>query len=166
MCGQKMLILKRWKLSGNQPTWAIKTLPVFLLSRRRFLGEASQALSSGLALGMGSGLGEATYPAHGIAQRPVSNQLPAMIEMPNKNHLLLLFIFALAALSLLSALVPALDIDADGCSDSLVTEGLLFAFLVSTSIALLYLSTRFVSIPLASPWLLSFLRILPPITTL
>jgi uncharacterized membrane protein YhfC len=55
---------------------AIKMLPAFLLPRRRFLGEASQALSSGLALGMGFGLGEAAYLAYGIAQSPAYNQLP------------------------------------------------------------------------------------------
>jgi hypothetical protein len=55
---------------------AIKILPVVLLPRRKFLGEASQALSTGLALGMGFGLGEAAYLAYGIAQSPTYNQLP------------------------------------------------------------------------------------------
>jgi uncharacterized membrane protein YhfC len=55
---------------------AIKMLPAVLLPRRRFLGEAPQALSSGLALGMGFGLGEAAYLAYGIAQSPAYNQLP------------------------------------------------------------------------------------------
>lgn len=86
--------------------------------------------------------------------------------MRKKNHLLLLFILIVPALALLSALMPVLDIDADGSSDSLLTEGLLFASVVSASIALLHLSTRFASMPLASPWLLSFLLILPPISTL
>jgi len=55
---------------------AIKILPAILFMRRRLLGEASQALSSGLALGIGFGLGEAAYLAHGIAQSSAYNQLP------------------------------------------------------------------------------------------
>ncbi|HLO13774.1 MAG TPA: hypothetical protein VK206_03025 [Anaerolineales bacterium] len=55
---------------------AIKIFPAVLLPRGRFLGEASQALSSGLALGMGFGLGEAAYLAYGIAQNSAYNQLP------------------------------------------------------------------------------------------
>jgi hypothetical protein len=78
------------KLSAGVPLWfigliwlnapifeeAIKVLPAILLPRRRFLGEASQALSSGFALGIGFGLGEAAYLAYGIAQSPIYNQLP------------------------------------------------------------------------------------------
>ena len=78
------------QLHPNTPLWfigliwfnapifeeAIKMLPALLLTRRRFLGEASQALGSGLALGMGFGLGEAAYLAYGIAQSPAYNQLP------------------------------------------------------------------------------------------
>lgn len=78
------------KLSPGIPLWfiglvwlnapifeeAIKMLPIVLLPRRRFLGETSQALSSGLALGMGFGLGEAAYLAYGLAQSPAYNQLP------------------------------------------------------------------------------------------
>lgn len=62
----------------NAPVFeeAIKMLPAALLPRRRFLGEAPQALSSGLALGMGFGLGEAAFLAYGIAQSPAYNQLP------------------------------------------------------------------------------------------
>jgi hypothetical protein len=85
--------------------------------------------------------------------------------MHAKKKFFLVILFIVTALGLLSALVPAQDIDADRSSDSLVTEGLLAAPIISTLIALRYLSTRFVSIPLASPWLLSFLLILPPITT-
>lgn len=55
---------------------AIKILPAVLLTWRILLGGASQALSSGLALGMGFGLGEAAYLAYGIAQTPAYNQLP------------------------------------------------------------------------------------------
>lgn len=55
---------------------AIKLLPAVLLPRRRFPGEASQALSSGLALGMSFGLGEAIYLGYGLAQSPAYNQLP------------------------------------------------------------------------------------------
>jgi len=55
---------------------AIKILPAVLLKRRSFLHEAFQALSVGLALGMGFGLGEAAYLAYGIAQSPAYNQLP------------------------------------------------------------------------------------------
>jgi uncharacterized membrane protein YhfC len=55
---------------------AIKILPVILLTRQRFLHDASQALFAGLALGMGFGLGEAAYLAYGIAQSPTFNQLP------------------------------------------------------------------------------------------
>jgi uncharacterized membrane protein YhfC len=78
------------KLSPGVPLWfigfiwlnapvfeeAIKMLPAILLPRRRGLGEAPQALSAGLALGMGFGLGEAAYLAYGIAQSPTYNQLP------------------------------------------------------------------------------------------
>jgi uncharacterized membrane protein YhfC len=62
----------------NAPVFeeAIKILPVILLTRHRFLHEASQALFTGLALGMGFGLGEAAYLAYGIAQNPAYNQLP------------------------------------------------------------------------------------------
>jgi uncharacterized membrane protein YhfC len=55
---------------------AIKMLPAVLQPRRRFPSEPSQALSTGLALGMGFGLGEAAYLAYGIAQSPAYNQLP------------------------------------------------------------------------------------------
>jgi hypothetical protein len=55
---------------------AIKMLPAVLLTRYRFLHEASQAVLVGLALGMGFGLGEAAYLAYGIAQNPAYNQLP------------------------------------------------------------------------------------------
>jgi hypothetical protein len=92
--------------------------------------------------------------------------LSATVNMNPKKKFFLVFIFIVTTLGLLSALVPVQDIDADGSSDSLLTEGLLVASVVSTFIALLYLSTRFVSIPLASPWLLSIFLILPPITTL
>ena len=78
------------KLSSGVPFWfigliwlnapifeeAIKMLPAVLLPRRRFLREAPQALSSGLALGIGFGLGEAAFLAYGIAQSPAYNQLP------------------------------------------------------------------------------------------
>ncbi len=62
----------------NAPVFeeAIKILPAALLTRHRLLHEASQALSDGLALGMGFGLGEAAYLAYGIAQSPASSQLP------------------------------------------------------------------------------------------
>lgn len=55
---------------------AIKMLPAVLRIRRKFRGDAFQALSSGLALGMGFGLGEAAYLAYGLAQVPAYNQLP------------------------------------------------------------------------------------------
>jgi hypothetical protein len=89
--------------------------------------------------------------------------LSAIVDMHTQNKFLLVFIFIVTALGLLSAMVPVQDIDADGSSDSLVTEGILAASVVSPFISLLHLSTRFASIPLATPWLLSFLLILPPI---
>jgi hypothetical protein len=92
--------------------------------------------------------------------------LSATVDMNKKKKFFLVFLFIVTTLGLLLALVPVQDIDADGSSDSLVTEGMLAASVVSTFLALLHLSTRFISIPLASPWLLSFLLILPPITTL
>jgi uncharacterized membrane protein YhfC len=55
---------------------AIKMLPAVLLMQRRLLDDTSQALSTGLALGIGFGLGEAAYLAYGIAQSPAYNQLP------------------------------------------------------------------------------------------
>ena len=55
---------------------AIKLLPMLLPAPRIFLKEASQALSAGLALGMGFGLGEAGYLAYGIAQSPAYGPLP------------------------------------------------------------------------------------------
>jgi len=55
---------------------AIKILPILLPAARISLKDASQALWTGLALGMGFGLGEAAYLAHGIAQSPAYNQLP------------------------------------------------------------------------------------------
>jgi hypothetical protein len=55
---------------------AIKVFPAVLLTRPRFLREASQAFLAGLALGIGFGLGEAAYLAYGIAQSPAYNQLP------------------------------------------------------------------------------------------
>jgi uncharacterized membrane protein YhfC len=55
---------------------AIKVLPMTLPASRVFLRDASQALHTGLALGMGFGLGEAAYLAYGIAQSPDYNQLP------------------------------------------------------------------------------------------
>jgi hypothetical protein len=62
----------------NAPVFeeAIKILPALLLARQIFPGGASQVLMSGLALGMGFGLGEAGYLAYGIAQSPTYNQLP------------------------------------------------------------------------------------------
>jgi|WetSurMetagenome_2_1015567.scaffolds.fasta_scaffold482353_1 hypothetical protein len=90
--------------------------------------------------------------------------LSATVDMNTKKKFFLVFIFIVTVLGLLSTLVPVQDVD--GSLDSLVTEGFLVGALVSTFIALLYISTRSVSIPLASPWLLSFLLILPPITTL
>ncbi len=54
----------------------IKILPAVLLVRQIFPGGASQVLMSGLALGMGFGLGEAAYVAYGIAQNPAYQQLP------------------------------------------------------------------------------------------
>jgi uncharacterized membrane protein YhfC len=54
---------------------AIKLVPL-LPAARVFLKDASHALWSGLALGMGFGLGEAAYLAYGIAQSPEYNQLP------------------------------------------------------------------------------------------
>lgn len=92
--------------------------------------------------------------------------LSASVDMHTKKKFFLVFLFIVTTLGLLLALVPVQDIDADGSSDSLVTEGALVASVVSTFIALLNLSTRTVSIPLASPWLLIFLLIVPPITTL
>ena len=86
--------------------------------------------------------------------------------MHKKKQLFLVFLFIVTTLGLVLALVPMQDIDADGSSDSLVTEGVLVGAFVSTFIALLYISTRSVSILLASPWLLIFLLILPPISTL
>jgi hypothetical protein len=91
---------------------------------------------------------------------------PATVDMNTKKKFFLILIFIVMVLGLLLALVPTLDVDADNSSDSFVTEGLLAAPLVSTSVTLLHLSTRFSSIPLAPPWLLSFLLILPPITAL
>ncbi len=90
----------------------------------------------------------------------------AAIDMHTKLRLLLVFLFILTTLGLFSVLAPMQDIDADGSSDSLVTEGSLAAPVASPFIHLPYLSTRFVSVLLVSPWLLSFLLILPPITTL
>ena len=90
----------------------------------------------------------------------------ASVDMDTKKNFLLVFLFIVTTLGLLLALVPVQDIDADGSSDSLVTEGFLVASVASTFLALLYISTRSVSIPLTSPWLLIFLLILPPITTL
>ena len=55
---------------------AIKLLPVVIPAARIFLNDSSHALWSGLALGMGFGLGEAAYLAYGIAQSPTYNQLP------------------------------------------------------------------------------------------
>ena len=78
------------KLGPNVPFWfitlvwlkapvfeeAIKILPIVLPTSRRFLHDASQALWTALALGMGFGLGEVAYLAHGIAQSPEYRQLP------------------------------------------------------------------------------------------
>lgn len=90
----------------------------------------------------------------------------ASVDMHTKKKFLLVFLFIVTALGLLLALVPVQDIDADGFSDSLVTEGFLVGSFVSNFIALHYISTRSISMPLASPWLLIFLLILPPITIL
>lgn len=54
---------------------AIKIFTVIMVGRK-FLHEAPQALLIGLAVGIGFGLGEATYLAYGIAQTPAYNQLP------------------------------------------------------------------------------------------
>jgi hypothetical protein len=91
--------------------------------------------------------------------------LPVLVDMPEKNNFLLLFLFIVTVFSLFSALMPVLDIDADGYSDSLVTEGFLLISIVSVSIARLHLSTKFAPGHIASPWLLSLLLILPPIIT-
>jgi hypothetical protein len=62
----------------NAPVFeeAIKVLPMVLPASRAFLGDASQALYAGLALGFGFGLGEAAYLAYGIAQSSEYSQLP------------------------------------------------------------------------------------------
>ncbi|HLO14665.1 MAG TPA: hypothetical protein VK206_07550 [Anaerolineales bacterium] len=85
--------------------------------------------------------------------------------MSRKNNRLLLCLLLLTSFSLLFALIPALAIDADGTSNSLVTDDDLLTPTLSM-IPLLYLVNRFAPIQLASPWLLSFLLILPPITTI
>jgi hypothetical protein len=86
--------------------------------------------------------------------------------MHRKNKLFLLFMFIVITLSLLSALMPELDFDADGFWDSLITEGLLLVSVVFASLGYFYLSTRYSQIRIASPWLFSALLILPPISTL
>jgi hypothetical protein len=91
---------------------------------------------------------------------------PAIVDMQKKNHLILFFMLIVTTLGLPSALMPALDIDADGSSDSLITEGILLTSLFSASVTLLHLSIRFAPNRLASAWLLSFRLNLPPITTL
>ena len=77
------------KLGPDMPPWflllilmsapvfeeAIKVLPVLFL-RHILLGNALQALWSGLALGMGFGMGEAAYLAYGIAQSSSYNPTP------------------------------------------------------------------------------------------
>ena len=55
---------------------AIKMLPMVIPAARILMIDSSHALWSGLALGMGFGLGEAAYLAYGIAQSPTYNQLP------------------------------------------------------------------------------------------
>ncbi len=62
----------------NAPVFeeAIKVLPLALPGVRRFLQDPSRSLYTGLALGMGFGLGEAAYLAYGIAQSPEFNTLP------------------------------------------------------------------------------------------
>ncbi len=84
--------------------------------------------------------------------------------MRKQNHSLLLFMFIVIAIGLLSALMPAVDLDDDGAWDSLVTEGSLLALIHSTSAEIHHLSIRFAPMRLASPWLFSSSLILPPIT--
>jgi uncharacterized membrane protein YhfC len=78
------------KLGPEMPLWfialvwltapiaeeSIKILPLALPVSRAFLQDASHALSAGLALGLGFGLGEAAYLAYGLTQSPDYNQLP------------------------------------------------------------------------------------------
>lgn len=55
---------------------AIKILPMLLRTSHTFLNDAYHALVTGLALGMGFGLGEVAYLAYGIAQSPAYKSLP------------------------------------------------------------------------------------------
>jgi uncharacterized membrane protein YhfC len=55
---------------------AIKLLPIVFPASRTFLENRSRALWAGFGLGIGFGLGEAAYLAHGIAQSPIYNDLP------------------------------------------------------------------------------------------
>lgn len=54
---------------------AIKVLPILVPISHAFLQDPSRALSAGLTLGFGFGLGEAAYLAYGIAQSPAYSQL-------------------------------------------------------------------------------------------
>jgi hypothetical protein len=72
--------------------------------------------------------------------------LSVTIDMHTKMKFLLVFLFIVTTLGLLSAVVPVQGIDADISSDSLVTEELLVAPIVSTFMALPYQNPEYIAI--------------------
>lgn len=83
--------------------------------------------------------------------------------MSAKNKLLLLLTLACLLLGLFAVLAPFTDIDNDGVSDSLVTEGLLILPVMCVLAALVFLLARFTSPALSEPQFFPYLFFPPPI---
>jgi hypothetical protein len=81
-----------------------------------------------------------------------------------RNHkVLFLILFTLIIFSLFAALTPTSDIDNDGFSDSLITEGFLLIPALCSVVGLFSLLTRFPAACLAVPQPISTLLLPPPI---
>lgn len=74
-------------------------------------------------------------------------------------------LFVLVILGMISLLSPASDIDHDGYTDSLVTEGDVLASLPGAMIGLSAVFTRPLTNYTLPRWFLTFLLLPPPITT-
>jgi hypothetical protein len=81
----------------------------------------------------------------------------------SRNNILLIFAIVFIVIGVVSAFAPTVDIDNDGFSESLVTEGLVFLPVPFYISGLLFLLKRFFATYLARPQLVLTRLLLPPI---